>query len=62
MNKFTPFKVDNIQSDSDQLLSKKKEKLPTLPKEETIRNILSFSKSYSVRKGKLIEKMEFTLN
>lgn len=36
--------------------------LPTSPKKETINNILAFAKSYSVRKGKIIEKMEFMLN
>lgn len=36
--------------------------IPTDPKKETIANIMSFARSYSVRKGKMINRMEFMLN
>jgi len=49
-------------SDKSTLKEKELKKLPTSPKKETIASILSFSKSYSVRKGRLIDKMEFLLN
>jgi len=60
MNKFTPFKSD--LSDSTPIKENKHKTLPGSPKKETIVNILAFAKSYSVRKGKNIDKMEFMLN
>jgi len=60
MNKFTPFKSDI--SGNTPVEDKGQKKLPLSPKKETITNILAFAKSYSVRKGKVIDKMEFMLN
>ena len=58
MNKSTPFNADS----SANSLEEKKQKLPTSPKKETVAGIMAFAKAYSVRKGKLLEKMEFILN
>jgi len=60
MNKFTPFKSD--MSDITPIKEKEQKTLPCSPKKDTIANIMAFAKSYSVRKGKNIDKMEFMLN
>ena len=60
MKKSTTFKSD--MSDNNPLKEKEHKTLPTSPKKETITNILAFAKSYSVRKGKAFDKMEFMLN
>ena len=60
MNKSTSFKSD--MSDKSSIQDKEQKTLPTSPKKETIDSIIAFSKSYSVRKGKMIEKMAFNLN
>ncbi len=60
MNKFTPFKSEI--SGSTPVEEKGQKTLPLSPQKETITNILAFAKSYSVRKGKAIDKMEFMLN
>lgn len=60
MKKSTPFKSD--MSEHSPLKEKEQKTLPSSPKKQTIDNILAFSRAYSVRKGKAIEKMEFILN
>ena len=61
MSKFTPFKFDDSLSfpiEEESLKNKTPKKL----KQETINNVIAFSKAYSVRPGKYVEKMEFVLN
>lgn len=60
MKKSTPFRSN--MSDQSSLKEKDHKTLPTSPKKETISNIMSFARAYSVRKGKSIVKMEFILN
>ena len=60
MKKSTSFNSD--MSDHSAIKEKDARLLPHSPKKETIENIMSFARSYSVRKGKYLEKMEFTLN
>ncbi len=60
MSKSTSFNPD--MADKSSTKEKEQKTLPTTPKKETIENIIAFSKSYSVRRGKMIEKMEFNLN
>lgn len=62
MNKSTPFKTENSYNKTDKTLCKEPKALPTEPRTSTINNIISFSKSYSVRKGRMMGKMEFLLN
>ena len=60
MKKSTPFNSE--MSANSTIKEKELKSLPTSPKKETINNIMSFARSYSVRRGKAIEKMEFMLN
>jgi cell envelope opacity-associated protein A len=60
MKKSTPFNSE--MSDHSSIREKDSQTLPSSPKEQTIKNIMSFAKSYSVRKGKTFDKMEFNLN
>lgn len=60
MKKSTTF--NSGMSDNSSIKEQDHKTLPTSPKKETIVNIMAFAKSYSVRKGKAIEKMEFMLN
>ena len=61
MSKFTPFKFDDSLSFPVEENSLKN-KIPKKVKQETIDNIVAFSKAYSVRQGSLIEKIELILN
>jgi len=61
MNKFTPFKFDDSLPYPIEEKSKKN-KIPKKVKQETINNVIAFSKAYSVRSGKFVDKMEFVLN
>jgi len=61
MSKSTPFNYDDLLSfpiEEESL----KNKTPIKLKQETINNVIAFSKAYSVRPGKFVEKMEFILN
>ncbi len=61
MKKSTTFKSD-MSDNNNPLIEKEHKTLPSSPKKETISNIMAFAKSYSVRKGKAFDKMEFMLN
>jgi cell division protein FtsI/penicillin-binding protein 2 len=65
MQKFTPSDILEITKQENQLklfLKQKNEKRRFSPKQETIQNILNYSKAISIRKSKNIDFFEFILN
>jgi hypothetical protein len=60
MNKSTPSRPEfSAQSQNDK---ERLKKLPAVPSETAIANIMAFAKSYSVRNSKELGKLEFMLN
>ena len=61
MKKSTHFDSDEfgILHDSS---GKSLKKLPTKPRKETLDNIMAFTKAYSVRKSRNMDKIELILN
>ena len=63
MQKFTHSDILQITAQENQIKSflKKKNRM-CLPKQETINNLLSYSKAVSIRQSKNVDFIEFILN
>ncbi len=65
MQKFTHFELLEItekEAEIKALIHNKKEKKMYSPKQETINNILNYSKALSIRKSKNLDYFELVLN
>ena len=65
MQKFTHsdlLEITEQENDLKVLLNQKKERKMYAPKQETISNILNYSKALSIRKSKNLDYLEMILN